>query len=108
MRIETPEVKREDGSKFKIVINVYEYSYLRLMWSIADVMTKEPHKRTWIAHRYSIEDSLRSIDFEEKVKIIQQKLTDLVGEEEVKKAFQYAYDYIKPDILKENHSGKCN
>lgn len=43
MRIETPEVKREDGSKFRIIINIYEYSYSSgLTWSIADVHTKEP------------------------------------------------------------------
>ena len=104
MRIETPEVKREDGSKFKIVVNVYEYEYSYskgLMWRIADILTKEPRKRTWIGHATSIENSLRGVDFEEKNRIIQQRLTDLVGEEEVKKAFQYAYDYIKPDILKE-------
>lgn len=109
MRIETPEIKREDGSKFRIIINIYECSYSSgLTWSIADVYTKEPRKKTWIGHRYSIEDSLRGVDFEEKVKITQQRLTDLVSEEEVKKAFQYAYDYIKPDILKENHNGKHN
>ena len=102
MRIETPEVKREDGSKFKIEIEIGEYSYSRgLEWRIADVMTKEPRKRTWIGHKYSIENSLRGVDFKEKGKIIQQRLTDLVGEEEVKRAFQYAYDYIKPDVLKE-------
>lgn len=101
MRIETPEVKREDGSKFKIVINVYEYSYAKgLVWRIDDILTKEPRKRTWIGHVTSIENSLRGVDFEEKNRIIQQRLTDLVGEKWVKKAFQYAYDYIKPDILK--------
>lgn len=101
MRIETPEVKREDGSKLKIEIEIGEYSYSRgLEWRIADVMTKEPRKRTWIGHRYLIENSLRGVDFKEKGKIIQQRLTDLVGKEEVKRAFQYAYDYIKPDVLK--------
>ena len=70
------------------------------MWRIADVLTKEPRKRTWISHSTSIENSLRGVDFEEKNRIVQQKLTELVGEEWVKKAFQYAYDYIKPDILK--------
>ena len=105
MRIETPEVKREDGSKFKVVIDVYEYSFNRgLTWRIADVLTKEPRKRTWIGHTTSIENSLRGVDFEEKNRIIQQRLTDLVGEEWAKKAFQYAYDYIKPDILKENYN----
>lgn len=103
MRIETPEVKRKDGSKFKIVINVYEYSYARgLMWRIADVLTKEPRKRTWVSHANEIERSFQysGIPYGERFKITQQKLTDLVGEEEVKKAFQYAYDYVKPDILK--------
>lgn len=105
MRIEIPEVKREDGSKFKIVINVYEHSYSKgLMWRIADILTKEPRKRTWIGHATSIENSLRGVDFEEKNRIIQQRLTELVGEEWAKKAFQYAYDYIKPDILKESYN----
>ena len=70
------------------------------MWRIADVLTKEPHKRTWISHSTSIENSLRGVDFEKKNRIVQQKLIKLVGEEWVKKAFQYAYDYIKTDILK--------
>ena len=100
MRIETPEIKREDGSRFKIIVTVSELHYSALSWSIADVETKELRKRTWVGHKRSIESSLRGVEFEEKNKIIQQRLTDLVGEEWVKKAFQYAYDYIKPDILK--------
>lgn len=101
MRIETLEVKREDGSRFKIVIEVGQYSYgTNLTWRIADVMIKEPRKRTWIYQRDKIENSLRGVWFEEKNRIVQQRLTDIVGEEELKKAFQYAYDYVKPDILK--------
>lgn len=102
MRIETPEVKREDGSKFKIVIEISEEHYSRLSWRVADVMTKEPRKRTWVSHANEIERSFQysGIPYGERFKITQQKLTDLVGEEEVKKAFQYAYDYVKPDILK--------
>ena len=100
MRIETPEVKREDGSKFKVIIEISDYSYREIQWKLADVLTKEPRKRIWIGHVTSIENSLRGVDFEEKNRIIQQRLTDLVGEEWVKKAYQYAYDYIKPDILK--------
>jgi len=102
MRIETPEVKREDGSKFKIVIGIGEYSYGNLTWKIADVMIKEPRKRNWIGHETSIGNSLQysGIPYDERNSVIQQKLTELVGEEWVKKAFQYAYDYIKPDILK--------
>ena len=103
MRIETPEVKREDGSKFKIVIEVSEQYYSTLSWKLADVETKEPRKRTWVSHANKIERSFQysGISYNERFKIKQQKLLDLVGEEEVKKAFQYAYDYIKPNILKE-------
>lgn len=99
MRIETPEVKREDGSKFKIVINISEEHYCKLSWSLADVLTKEPRKRTWVSQANKIQYS--GIPYGERFKITQQKLLDLVGEEEVKKAFQYAYDYIKPNVLKE-------
>ena len=101
MRIETPEVKKEDGSKFKIVIEVGEYSYGKLSWRLDDVAVKLPRKRNWICQKWEIENSLRGVGFNEKNKIIQRRLTDLVGEEWVKKAFQYAYDCIKPDILKE-------
>lgn len=102
MRIETSEVKREDGSRFKIVINISEEHYCKLSWSLADVLTKEPRKRTWVSQSVKIGESFRhsGTPYGERFKITQQKLTDLVGEEEVKKAFQYAYDYIKPDILK--------
>lgn len=102
MRIETPEVKREDGSKFKIIIDISEQHYSTLSWKLADVQTKEPRKRTWVSHADEIERSFRysGIPYDERFKIKQQKLLDLVGEEWVKKAFQYAYDYIKPDILK--------
>lgn len=102
MRIETPEVKREDGSKFKIVIEVTEQHFVALSWKLADVQTKEPRKRTWVSHADEIERSFQysGIPYDERFNIKQQKLLDLVGEEEVKKAFQYAYDYIKPDILK--------
>jgi hypothetical protein len=111
MRIEAPEVKREDGSKLKIVIEVIEQHYSTLSWRLADVETKEPRKRTWVSHADKIERSFQyrgipyderyKIPYDERFKIKQQELLDLVGEEEVKKAFQYAYDYIKPDILKE-------
>jgi hypothetical protein len=102
MRIEAPEVKREDGSKFKIVIEVSEQHYSTLSWRLADVETKEPRKRTWVSHANKIERSFQysGIPYNERGKIMRQKLTDLVDEEEVKKAFQYAYDYVKPDILK--------
>jgi hypothetical protein len=102
MRIETPEIKREDGSKFKIAINVSESNFCSLSWGLADVMTKEPRKRAWTSHADKIERSFQysGIPYNERGKIIRQKLTDIVGEEWVKKAFQYAYDYIKPDILK--------
>lgn len=103
MRIETPEVKREDGSKFKIVIEVGQYSYgTNLTWRIADVMIKEPRKRTWVSQETKIGNSLQHSDipYDERRRVVQEKLTDLVGEEWVKKAYQYAYDYIKPDILK--------
>lgn len=102
MRIEAPEVKREDGSKFKIIIEVSEENYCRLSWRLADVQTKEPRKRTWVSHADEIERSFQhsGIPYDERFNIKQQKLLDLVGEEWVKKAFQYAYDYIKPDILK--------
>lgn len=102
MRIETPEVKREDGSRFKIIVGVGE-QYNALSWKLADVQTKEPRKRTWVSHANEIERSFQysGIPYDERFKITQQKLLDLVGEEWVKKAFQYAYDYIKPDILKE-------
>ena len=102
MRIETSEVKREDGSKFKVIIEISDYSYREIQWKLADVLTKEPRKRTWVSHANEIERSFQysGIPYDERFKITQQKLTDLVGEEEVKKAFQYAYDYIKPDVLK--------
>ena len=100
MRIETPEVKREDGSKFKIIIDISEQRYSTLSWKLADVQTKEPRKRTWVSHADKIERSFQhsGIPYDERFKILRQTLTDLVGEEEVKKAFQYAYDYIKPDV----------
>lgn len=103
MRIEAPEVKREDGSRFKVIIEISDYSYREIQWELADVLTKEPRKRTWLAHETHIRNSLQysGIPYDERNKVVRQKLTDLVGEEEVKKAFQYAYDYIKPDILKE-------
>ena len=47
MRIETPEIKREDGSKFKIIIGIGEYSYNKLTWKLADVLTKDPRKKNW-------------------------------------------------------------
>lgn len=103
MRIETPEVKREDGSKFKIIIDISEQHYSTLSWKLVDVQTKEPRKRTWVSHADKIERSFQhsGIPYDERFNIKQQKLLDLVGGEEwVKKAFQYAYDYIKPDILK--------
>lgn len=103
MRIEAPEVKREDGSKFKIVIDISEKGFSNLCWSLADVLTKEPRKRTWVSQSVKIGESFRysGTPYGERFKITQQKLLDLVGEEEIKKAFQYAYDYIKPDVLKE-------
>lgn len=102
MRIETPEVKREDGSKFKIVIDVSDNYGRTLRWRIADVMTKKPRKRTWVSRADEIQRSFQysGIPYDERRKIAQQRLTDLVGEEWIKKAFQYAYDCIKPDILK--------
>lgn len=102
MRIETPEVKREDGSKFKIIIVVSEQNFCALSWRLADMLTKEPRKRIWVSHANEIERSFQysDIPYDERFKILRQKLTDLVGEEWAKKAFQYAYDYIKPDVLK--------
>lgn len=102
MRIETPEIKREDGSKFKIIIEVTEQHFIALSWDLVDVQTKEPCKRTWVSHADEIERSFQysGIPYDERLKIKRQKLLDLVEKEWVKKAFQYAYDYIKPDILK--------
>ena len=102
MRIETPEIKREDGGKFKIVIGIGDYNYNELTWKVADVLTKEPRKKNWTSHEASIRNSLQysGIPYDERDGVIQRKLTELVGEEWAKKAFQYAYDYIKPNILK--------
>lgn len=104
MRIECPKFKKDDGVELYVIIDIStDYrSRLDSIWRIGDVMYRYPPKRKWTSFITELSDNYqyRGMSYEEKAKKKHEDVITLVGKDKIKEAFEYAWQYIKPDVEK--------
>lgn len=110
MRIECPKFKKPDGTECYVIILVNgNYTHkVNDVFRFKDVMYRNLPKRKWISLQYKISSDLqyRGYSYDEKYQIKSLRMNEFIGEQALKDAMNYAWQYIKPSILKEdNHNG---
>lgn len=109
MRIECPKFKKPDGTECYIVISIIsDYSTINSdnLFRFEDVMYRNPPKRKWASLEREISAKLQHsrYNYDERHKIKSSQMKECVGEQALKNAMNYAWQYIKPSILKEDES----
>lgn len=103
MRIECPKFKNADGVEIYVVVGFHDYTISsKTPWLIEDVKYRLPRKKTWISFMNEISDDYRyrAMSVHERNIKRHNDVLAFVGEEKVREAFEYAWQYIKPDVDK--------
>ena len=99
MNIESPEFKKEDGTRLRVQLYLY-LDYKDIKYRISDTRYCEPRKRTWKSLETSFRDNFdyRQLKQDDRRKYEIKKYVEFVGRDVLKEAIISAWESLKPDV----------
>lgn len=99
MIIESPEFRKEDGTRVIVRMWIAEH-YGKIEFRIRDVRYCEPRKRTWksVESIFSNTYEYTMLSHDERRKYEIEKYIEFVGKEQLEKAIMQAWKSAKPNM----------
>lgn len=99
MNIESPEFRKEDGTRFRVQLYLF-VDYRNIRYRISDIRYCEPRKRTWKSLETSFRDNwdYRQLDQKDRRKYEINKYIEFAGKDMLKDAIIQAWESIRPNV----------